>query len=112
MPESPLKFAHFPFIEKILLREKQHLSRPLLIFDVACGPGELTRYCRIPDGCNLFGLDLWEYQLRQAAERNIYAALCQMNLVEGLPFKENSVDVIILGEILMYLPNSYKLLKD
>jgi ubiquinone/menaquinone biosynthesis C-methylase UbiE len=110
--DIPLKFAHFPYLEKILQNETQSLSRPLVIADVACGPGELIRHCSIPAGCDLFGLDLWVYQLRQAAERNTYTGLCQANLVGGVPFKDNSIDVAYLGEILMYLPNTLEVLTD
>ena len=112
VPDSPLKFAHFSYLEKVLVREARNSSKPLTIADVACGPGELARFCRIPNQCDLIGLDLWEHQLRQAFERNTYAGLCQVNLVQGLPFKDNSVDVIFLGEILMYLPNTFQILNE
>jgi ubiquinone/menaquinone biosynthesis C-methylase UbiE len=110
--ESPLKFAQFPFLERILTNEAKKNPNPLTIADIACGPGEMVRYCRIPTGSNLFGMDLWDHQLRQAAERNSYAGLCRVNLVQGIPLRDCSADVMFLGEILQYLPNTHDILND
>jgi SAM-dependent methyltransferase len=107
-----LKFAHFPYLAKAVLREGAASPQGLCILDVGCGPGNVAEFCRLAPGSKWFGVDLWEHQLRQAAEKGVYEGLFQVNLLEGLPFREDSFDVVICSEVLMYLPNAPALLAD
>jgi len=107
-----LKFAHFPFLSKAILYEQTSLPTALRILDIGCGAGNLGLFCQIPAECKLFGVDLWPHQLRQAAEKDVYEALFQVNLVDGLPFATESFDVIVCNEVLMYLPNATEMLKE
>jgi len=107
-----LKFAHFPYLAKAILRQRAASRAGLSILDVGCGPGNIARFCGVPAGSKWFGLDLWEHQLQQAAEKKIYEGLLQVNLLGGLPFRDESFDVIVCNEVLMYLPNSRELLAD
>jgi 2-polyprenyl-3-methyl-5-hydroxy-6-metoxy-1,4-benzoquinol methylase len=100
-----LKYAHFPYVSKALMERKKVSSEPLRILDVGCGPGNLSAFCGESEDCEWYGLDLWGHELRQAAEKKIYKALFQVNLVHGLPFRDRSFDVIVCSEVLMYLPN-------
>jgi ubiquinone/menaquinone biosynthesis C-methylase UbiE len=54
----------------------------------------------------MFGVDLWEHQLRQAMDKEVYEGLSQVNLLDGLPFKEDSFDVVVCNQVLMYLPDA------
>jgi ubiquinone/menaquinone biosynthesis C-methylase UbiE len=107
-----LKYAHFPYLAKALLRERAALSQGLSILDVGCGPGNIAAFCGLPAGSKWFGIDLWDHQLRQAAEKNVYDSLLQVNLLHGLPFRDESMDVVICNEVLMYLPNSREVLAE
>ena len=107
-----LKFAHFPYLAKAILREGARSQPGLSILDVGCGPGNVGAFCRLAPGSKWYGVDLWEHQLRQAAEKEVYEGLFQVNLLEGLPFRAESFDIVICSEVLMYLPNAPALLAD
>ena len=107
----PLKFAHFPYIARLVSGETVPPARRLAVLDVACGPGTLVNHCTVPLRSDLYGLDLWPHQLRQAAAKGHYAGLVQANLVDGIPFRKESFDIIVCGEILMYLPNAQEILE-
>ncbi|MFC1833433.1 class I SAM-dependent methyltransferase [Thermodesulfobacteriota bacterium] len=112
MSDCPLKFAHFPYLGGVLSDEARLARGRIRVLDVACGSGELANYAQIPDECDLYGLDLWGHQLRQAAGRNAYSSLLQVNLVDGLPFKSGSFDVIVCSGILIYLPNANEIVSE
>jgi ubiquinone/menaquinone biosynthesis C-methylase UbiE len=107
-----LKYAHFPYVSQALKERKKASSGPLRILDVGCGPGNLSEFCRDAVDSEWYGLDLWEHELLQAAEKKVYKALFRVNLVHGLPFKDDSFDVIVCGEVLMYLPNAGEMLAE
>ncbi len=94
-----LKYAHFPYVSKALTERKEGTSQPLRILDVGCGPGNLSAFCKDTAECEWYGLDLWEHELRQAAEKKVYKALFQVNLVHGLPFCDHSFDIIVCSEV-------------
>ncbi len=108
----PTRFAHFPYIEQKLNLLVAASSQTMNILDVGCGPGHLAAFYGPPKEVKLYGLELWEYQLKQAATRNGYSLLCQANLIDDLPFKDNAFDVVICGEVLMYLPNKKHMLSE
>jgi ubiquinone/menaquinone biosynthesis C-methylase UbiE len=110
-PDS-LKFAHFPALNQAISCEQAAGPTPLRILDVGCGPGNLALLCKVPAACSLFGVDLWPNQLRQAAEKDAYEVLFQVNLVHGLPFVNDSFDMIVCSEVLMYLPEATKTLAE
>ena len=107
-----LKFAHFPALSKAILSEQTSCHFPLRILDVGCGSGNLPFFCQIPEECRLLGVDLWPNQLRQAAEKNSYEVLLQVNLIHGLPFRNESFDMIVCSEVLMYLPEGTEMLTE
>ncbi len=84
----------------------------LRVLDIGCGPGNLAFLCEVHTECRLFGVDLWPNQLRQAAEKEAYEALFQVNLVDGLPFTSESFDIIVCNEVLMYLPKATEILTE
>jgi ubiquinone/menaquinone biosynthesis C-methylase UbiE len=107
-----LKFAHFPSLSNAIQCEQVSCQAGLRILDIGCGPGNLPVFCEVHSECRLFGVDLWPNQLRQAADKEAYEALFQVNLVDGLPFTRESFDIIVCNEVLMYLPNATEILKE
>ncbi len=107
-----LKFANLVYLAEALLEERGNTGRDLTILDVGCGPGNLAHFCEDLHSCRWFGLDLWEHQLRQASEKGRYEQLFQVNLVQGLPFRQESFDVVVCNEVLMYLPNADDMLRE
>lgn len=112
MGEQLLKFAHFPHIARLLSAETVPAHARLSVLDVGCGPGTLVNYYPVPLPYDVYGLDLWPHQLRQAAAKRLYAGLLQANLVDGIPFRNESFDIIVCGEILLYLPNPRQILAE
>lgn len=110
--KNRLKFAHFEFLKEALHEERATRPAGLRVLDVGCGPGNLPVFSGPIVGCRWFGLDLWEHQLRQAAEKRTYEGLFQVNLVDGLPFGNARFDVIVCNEVLMYLPNARAMLAE
>jgi SAM-dependent methyltransferase len=106
------KYAHFPYVHQALTDASQQSESPFRILDVGCGPGNLPAFCGVPHGCEWFGLDLWEHELRQAQEQAPYKGLFQINLVDGLPFRDQCFGVIVCNEVLMYLPNAKEILDE
>jgi len=107
-----LKFAHFASLSQAILNEQASAQAALKILDIGCGPGNLASFCKVPADCRLFGVDLWPDQLRQAAAKDAYEALFQVNLVDGLPFVSESFDLIVCNEVLMYLPKGTDMLTE
>jgi len=107
-----LKFAHFASLSQAILCAHASEWDAMRILDIGCGPGNLAFFCKLPAECRLFGVDLWPDQLRQAAAKDAYEALFQVNLVDGLPFVSGSFDVIVCNEVLMYLPRGSAMLRE
>ncbi|MFH0821927.1 MAG: class I SAM-dependent methyltransferase [Pseudomonadota bacterium] len=107
-----LKYAHFPFIGRVLAAEMGRTERVLRVLDVGCGPGNLPLLSDTGLEFGWFGLDLWRHQLTQAADKDLYRGLCQVNLVHGLPLRTGAFDALICNEVLMYLPNHQQLLAE
>jgi SAM-dependent methyltransferase len=111
--DNPLKFAHFRSLsQEILCEQASGSPAELRILDIGCGPGNLAIFCDSLANSKVFGVDLWEKQLRQAAEKNAYEALVQVNLVDGLPFAKESFGIIVCNEVLMYLPRATEMLAE
>ncbi len=107
-----LKFANLVYLSGALREECALRGSGLRVLDVGCGPGNLAHFSGDLGSCRWFGLDLWEHQLRQAAEKGRYEQLFQVNLVQGLPFRHESFDVVVCNEVLMYLPNAMEMLHE
>ncbi len=107
-----LKYAHFGYIKGKLIELARNAPAEVQALDVGCGPGNLGLYCRSVENVDWYGIDLWSNELVQARQVNSYKGLAQVNLVHGLPFKAQTLDLIICNEVLMYMPNSRLLLSQ
>ncbi|MCX5871734.1 MAG: methyltransferase domain-containing protein [Deltaproteobacteria bacterium] len=110
--ESKLKYAHFSGIRESLEWLAANRPFPIKVLDVACGPGNMALFSEGISNLEWFGLELWPSELRQAANTGAYAGLCQANLVDKLPLRKGVMDAVVLNEILMYLGNAPKLMKE
>jgi SAM-dependent methyltransferase len=64
------------------------------ILEIGCGKGEKLSYLKENLNCNVFGIDPSSKAIKFALEQGISA---QIGTAEKLPFKENSMDLIIFG---------------
>jgi SAM-dependent methyltransferase len=102
---NQLRYAHFRYLADCLQEETAKSGKDLRVLDVGCGPGELAAFCKPIEKCRWIGIDLWRRQLLQAKEKGVYEYVLQGNLLDGLPFRNESIDIVICSEVLMYLPN-------
>lgn len=109
---SRLKYAHFGYIKAKLSEIAENTTEVVQALDVGCGPGNLGLYCRSVENVDWYGIDLWSNELAQAQQVNSYAGLGQVNLVQGIPLKAETLHVIVCNEVLMYMPNSKPLLEQ
>ncbi len=110
--EQRLKYAHFPYLEERIQAAGRERAAGLRVLDVGCGPGNVAEFCAATEGVRWFGVDLWDHQLAQASQKQVYENLFQMNLAAGLPFKDGSFDLLICNEVLLYLPNAAEMIAE
>lgn len=86
--------------------------RPRLrVLDAGCGAGPGLRYLDTR-GYVSFGSDLVAYPLRVARELAPFSRLTQSNLNEGLPFANNSFDMILLSEVVEHVADARAVLRE
>ncbi|MBM4328654.1 MAG: methyltransferase domain-containing protein [Deltaproteobacteria bacterium] len=110
MVSRRLKYAVLPYVRHALQAENSSERR--LVLDVGCGPGKLADFCSSLTAYDWYGLDLWEHELLQAKEIGSYKSVFQVNLLNGLPFRDNAFHVVVCKEVLMYLPNDRELFRE
>ena len=83
-----------PYVEKI-----QHGK----VLDVGCAYGFMLQ--RFPDTFEKFGIDVSEYAIKEAKQRNPEATFCVCGAEDKYPLKENSFDIVIANDLLEHLMN-------
>lgn len=78
------------------------LPKGARILDAGCGAGPALRYLE-QRGYLPFGSDLVFYPLTQAQARAPSARLVQCNLDRALPYAEESLDLILLSEVIEHV---------
>ena len=110
MVSRRLKYAVLPYVRDAL--QAENCSQGKRVLDIGCGPGVTATFCRSLTAYDWYGLDLWEHELLQAKETGSYKGLFQVNLLNGLPFRDDAFDVVVCKEVLMYVPNHRELYRE
>ncbi len=84
---------------------------PLRVLDAGCGAGPGLRYLA-SCGHRAVGIDLVEYPLRVAHDMTPESPLAQSDLNEGLAFRANSFDVILLSEVIEHVQEPDRVLHE
>lgn len=87
---------------KLLKFAQMNGHGPLRVLDAGCGAGPGLRYLDARGEVS-FGTDLVEYPLRVARELAPSARLTRSNLNQGLPFADDSFDVVLMSEVLEHV---------
>ncbi len=87
---------------RMLALARPQTGRTLRVLDAGCGAGPGLRYLATC-GYQSVGIDLIEYPLQVAHELTPQARLAQSDLNQGLPFRANSFDVILLSEVIEHV---------
>ena len=91
--------------EQIALNYIKNLTlKKAKCLDIGCGNGKFLNYISIekPD-YELFGIDLSEFQVKYAKKLKFNFQTC--NIEEGLPFKDDTFEIIYAGELIEHLYN-------
>ncbi len=93
--------------------EKHSLSGHLKLLDIGCGTGAGTRL--VASGhtgeCIIFGIDVSMSSLNTAFLRSINPILAEID-VSNLPVQDNSMDVVILDEVIEHVVETDRLLGE
>lgn len=76
------------------------------ILDIGCGKGMvgyLIRTQRDLTNSTLIGMDISESFLSFTKKHNIYDKLIKGNITKKLPFKKNSIDIVICSEVIEHM---------
>lgn len=105
----PLRLARYPAMAESIRRDLDRKGT-LKLLDVACGVGKLKRCCAFP-GIEFTGIDARPSSLHVALT-NGYHQVLQSNLVDGLPFRDESFDVLVCSHILEHLQHPGHLVRE
>ena len=105
----PLRLARYPALAECIQREVARKGT-LKLLDVGCGIGKLKRCCPFP-GVGFTGIDARRAPL-EIALQSAYRHVLQSNLVEGLPFRDETFDVLVCSHVLEHLPQPENLVRE
>jgi methionine biosynthesis protein MetW len=79
------------------------------ILDLGCRDGSLTKY--FADNNNVIGIDVDTLALEEC-EKKLKIKTHFININNGLPFEENSFDIVVMGEVLEHTFSPKYILKE
>jgi ubiquinone/menaquinone biosynthesis C-methylase UbiE len=85
-------------------------KQPLLILDVGCGPGNLTYEIKKLLKGDIYMLDISEDMLKAAVKIGMKHGVC--GVIETLPFKSQSIDIVAGFSVLHHLVNLRNAFKE
>ena len=130
-----IKYAH---MAQVILREVERLGRRVKLLDCGSGKGRLTWYCRAPEkwGANAvslysrtrkvppeprreelfslidwYGLDIDFRRMKLARETGHYR-MAMGNLDVGLPYADDTFDIVVSSHVLEHIDNPKKGLEE
>ena len=96
-----LTLARYQSMGEFIRREPQELKAALRLLDIGCGEGRLILYGPFPR-TEFSGIDVRLSSLRTARERG-YTMVVQSHLAAGLPWRDQSFDIVVCSHILEHL---------
>jgi glycosyltransferase involved in cell wall biosynthesis/ubiquinone/menaquinone biosynthesis C-methylase UbiE len=99
------------FTEKIK-EIKKELNRPLIVLDIGCGDGTVTKFISnsINDEDTLFGLDSDQLRLKRLMSKMKISVI--LGNATNIPFKDKFADIITLHHVLEHIPEDIKVLQE
>lgn len=102
-------YHHLRRLEMVLYFLRNLGSKNLLVLDAGCGDG--VQAGRIAEAYKVVGVDLSPTRIKRAKKRVIEGRFIVGDLY-NLPFKSNTFDVVVLGEIIEHLHEPEKALLE
>jgi len=83
-----------------------------IILDIGCNEGDLVDFLNINNvSFSYIGIDINFISLLSAKNKNLTVVQCDLNN-KALPFKDNSVDIVVCTEVLEHLINPKKIITE
>ena len=87
---------------------KKHIKKDDRILEIGCGSGNLLRFIECN---NIHGLDISKNMIKEA-KKSVLSGNFSVGDAENLPYDDNFFDKVIISEVLYYLPNLDKAIKE
>jgi len=101
---------------KRLLKQRTNTSAPPVVLDFGCGTGGVTLNLSQCLGIPITGYDIFPTQVEMANQMAAHwKSSCQFKVMDAegkFPLKENSVDVIVSGDVLGHVPHIPETLRE
>jgi|SRR3989344_1825978 len=94
--------------DKRLDNIKKYIKKDDKILEIGCGSGNLLRFI---DCKNIFGLDISENMIKET-KKAVQNGNFIVGDAENLPYENNFFDKVIISEVLYYLPELEKAIKE
>lgn len=105
--EEP-KFLNEPRIKQLLELCKTTSGKKIL--DIGCNDGRMGQILKEKYGKDIYGIDLSKDPLKVAMTRGIKCLRSDIEL--GLPYKDNSFDAVIAGDIIEHIYDTEHFIKE
>lgn len=95
-----------------LLRYLGRLQRPLRVVEIGCGNGWLSHRLSALPGSDIWGLDLWSDELKQAGRLFTGGNLAFLAAdIFRPPFSQATFDVVVVASAIQYFPDLPRLVR-
>ena len=112
--ELPGQYVTFSTLQTVVMRYvvAGQLAPGRRILELGCGPGIGLEYLRECDASNVVGADRNVRLLRLARERSSTEVVLVQCDATRMPFRDASLDAVLLLEVLMYLTDPVAVLRE
>lgn len=101
------KVNHLEIEENVMFKYIHKYSGKLL--DIGCGSGEITQ--KLSKDFKVIGIDFSPYAIQKTKSKGIKAICCDVDK-KGLPFQDNTFDIVWAGDIIEHLYDPINLFKE